>query len=411
MEETGTATRRRSVFHEVGLDDDGDDSGVSLRVPAARRERPQSVRFRSKDEVYTIARQEDEEPDGERLARLMNASSRPLGPLPSPLPDGGHSIMYRFGALLLLLAGVFPLLQNLGLLNHGTVGIQGVRGGPIPDEAKSRSTPILEKRQNSPTDVCFRWAHQSAIVNGTLYLYGGQASTETGQTQDTWNNNLLSLDLTRTWQIGTPTLEGLAQPSGPPSVALGYLFNDHDSLYLYGGQFSWQPPESPVPFVTWEYDIPSESWIEHGDPLTAGGNSAPSNGEPVERSSEGAGVNIPTLGRGYYFGGHQDGYTTPGWSQSIWRIYLQSMLEYTFPGYQNTQVDSLSDGQVAGEDGVYRNITNGGLQADAGFTARADGILAYVPGFGEQGILLALAGGTNETFVCEPSTNVPCTAN
>lgn len=399
--------RRRSAFQETGLESANGSvgrEGVKTTRPSAatstRRERPQSVRFRSKDEVYTFARHEDEEePSEERLARLMNANARPLGPTHSPLPDGSHSIMYRFGAFLLLLAGVFPLLQNLGLLSHGPIGIQGVRGGPIPEDARAQASHELEKRQNSPTDVCFRWAQQSAIVNGTLYLYGGQASEESDQTQNTWNNNFLRLDLTKSWQIGTPTLEGLPQPSGPPEVALGYLFNDHDSLYLYGGQFSWQPPRSPTPFVTWEYDIASESWIEHGDPVTSGGNSAPSNGEDVERSSEGAGVNIPTLGRGYYFGGHQDGYTTPGWSQSIWRIYLQSMLEYTFPGYPNDQVDSLSDGQAAGKDGVYRNITNGGLQSEAGFTARADGILAYIPGFGEQGILLALAGGTNETFV------------
>lgn len=385
--------RRTSAFHEVGLDE---GEGACLRPP--RRERPQSVRFRSTDEVFTIERHEEETGE-ERLARLMNASRRPLGPNHSPLPDGSNSTMYRFGAFLLLLAGVFPLLQNLGFLSHGSVGIQGVRGGPIPEAAKLRSSPDLERRQDSPTDVCFRWAQQSAIVNGTLYLYGGQATTDPDQTQNTWNNNFLTLDLTTTWQIGTPTLKGLPQPSGPPEVALGYLFNDHESLYLYGGQFSWQPPVSPVPFATWEYNIPDESWVEHSDPLTSGGNSAPSDGEEVERSSEGAGVNIPTLGRGYYFGGHQDGYTTAGWSQSVWRIYLQSMLEYTFPGYPNSQVDSLGDGQTAGDDGVYRNITNGGLQADAGFTARADGILAYIPGFGDEGILLALAGGTNETFV------------
>lgn len=398
MMDGGATKGRRSVFREVGLDDAGD--GVACNTSATKRERPQSVRFRSKDEVYTIARTEDDETENERLARSMNASPRRLAPLQhSPLPDGSNSIMYRFGAFLLLLAGAFPLLQNLGLLSHSPIGIQGVRGGPIPDEARSRSNPVLERRQDSATDVCFRWAQQSALVNGTLYLYGGQASTQSGQTQNTWNNNFLKLDLTKTWQIGSPTLEGLPQPSGPPKVALGYLFNDHDSLYLYGGQFSWQPPVSPVPYATWDYDIASESWTEHSDPVTSQGESAPSNDEPVQRSSEGAGVNIPTLGRGYYFGGHQDGYTTPGWSQSIWRIYLQSMLEYTFPGYANNQVDSLGSGKTAGEDGVYRNITNGGLQADAGFTARADGILAYVPGYGDEGILLALAGGTNTTFV------------
>lgn len=167
---------------------------------------------------------------------------------------------------------------------------------------------------------------------------------------------------------------------------------------MYGGQFQDKPAQSPTPYSTWEYNIASSSWIDHTDPVTSGGASAPSNGDPVQRSSEGAGITVPSLGRGFYFGGHQDGYTTDGWSQSVPRIYLQSLLEYTLPGYTNHQVDSLSNNQRAGNTGVYRNITEGGLQSQAGFTQRADGLLIYVPGFADQGILLALAGGTNETF-------------
>lgn len=246
----------------------------------------------------------------------------------------------------------------------------------------------------------------AALVNGTLYLYGGEAMTEAGQEENTWNNNFLTLDLTRTWQISTPTLEGLPQPSGPPAVALGYLWNSRDSLFLYGGQFSWQPPRSPTPFSLWEYSIPDETWIEHSDPQTSQGNSAPSDGDDVQRAAEGAGVTVPALGRGFYFGGHLDGYTTNGWSQSIERLYLQSLLEFTFPGYGNDQVQSLEDGGTAGSDGVYRNITEGGLQSQSGFTRRADGMLLYVPGFGDQGILLALAGGVNDTFTQMNSIDV-----
>jgi hypothetical protein len=238
----------------------------------------------------------------------------------------------------------------------------------------------------------------AALVNGTLYLYGGQANQDRSQTQNTWNNDFLTLDLTKTWQIGGPPLEGLPQPDGPPAVALGYLWNSYDSLFLYGGEFSWQPPVTPTPFSTWEYQIKSKSWVEHSNPLTASGLSSDGGGIPVQRSAEGAGANVPSLGRGFYFGGHQDTYTTPGWNIGIWRVYLQSLLEYTFPGYTNPDVTSLKN-SPAGPAGVYRNITQGGLQADAGFTQRADGLLIYVPGFGDEGILLALAGGTNVTFV------------
>ena len=48
-------TRRKSAFQEVGLDG---ASGSLLSTPT-RRERPQSVRFRSKDEVHLVERYED----------------------------------------------------------------------------------------------------------------------------------------------------------------------------------------------------------------------------------------------------------------------------------------------------------------------------------------------------------------
>lgn len=206
------------------------------------------------------------------------------------------------------------------------------------------------------------------------------------------------MDLTSTWQIATPSLSGLPQPSGPPNVSLGYLWNSYDSLYLYGGEFSSKPTESPTAFSMWEYQLASSQWIEHENPTTSGGNNSEASGQAVQRAAEGAGVAVPSLGRGWYFGGHQDPYTTEGWSQSIWRIYLKSLLEFTFPGFSNDQVSSLSDGQTAGTDGVWRNITEGGSQDTAGFPERADGLLLYSPGFGAEGILLGLAGGTNETL-------------
>jgi Kelch motif len=159
-------------------------------------------------------------------------------------------------------------------------------------------------------------------------------------------------------------------------------------LYLYGGQYSDNPEASPVPYSLWSYNIPSSKWEEFPDPQTV-------DNVPVERSSEGSGVNIPSLGRGMYFGGHIDRFTTPGWDISIFRVYLRSLLEFTFPGYSNPAVNN---NEPAGPDGVWRNITEGGLQESAGFTERADGVLVYVPGYSEQGILLGLAGGTNQTY-------------
>ncbi|KAI9805764.1 MAG: hypothetical protein M1833_005257 [Piccolia ochrophora] len=231
-----------------------------------------------------------------------------------------------------------------------------------------------------------------------MYLYGGRSSTNPSQQSDTWNNDFVSLSLVETFDIGSPTFDALPQPDGPPPVSNGYLWNSMSSLYVYGGEYSDKPATSPVPFSLWEYDISSSTWKEHEDPKISAGDNAEPAGASVQRSAEGAGFGVPELGRGWYFGGHLDGYTTAGWSQSIPRIYLRSLIEFTFPGYSNNAVESLAGDKKAGEQGVWRNITEGGLQEKAGFTERADGVLAYVPAFGKEGILLGLAGGTNESF-------------
>lgn len=230
-----------------------------------------------------------------------------------------------------------------------------------------------------------------------MYIYGGRSTSDSKQNDKTWNNDFLTLDLKNDWEISSPKLKGLPKPSGPPALSMGYLWHSYKSLFLYGGEFSDNPVKSPDDFSLWEYSISDKSWKEHKDPKTSKGKHSTKDGEPVQRSAEGAGVNVPELGRGFYFGGHLDGYTTKGWSQSIPRVYLKSMIEYTFPGFQNGEVE-IEGGEVAGSDGVWRNITEGGLQDSAGFTERADGVLVYVPGFGKEGVILGLAGGTNETF-------------
>ncbi|CZT14312.1 uncharacterized protein RCC_00289 [Ramularia collo-cygni] len=311
--------------------------------------------------------------------------------------------MYRMGAIVFLLVAIVPLLHSTSFFGHASMPMRPVSGGFIPERPNGI---VLDRRQSdSPTAVCKRWAQMSTVVNGTLYLYGGQATETESQKTDTWNNNFLSLDLTESWQISTPRLTGLPQPSGPPNISLGALWNSYDSLFVYGGQFSDSPPEEPSAFSLWEYDIAESVWNEHSDPVTSKGVSAPSDGDKVQRAAEGAAVSVPSLGKAFYFGGHLDGYTTEGWSQSIARVYLQSLLEYTFPGYANPQVDALHSSDAPAE-GIYRNITEGGLQAEAGFTKRADGLLIYVPGFGDDGILVALAGGTNESYTQMNTVNV-----
>ncbi|KAG9578243.1 kelch repeat protein, partial [Aureobasidium melanogenum] len=298
--------------------------------------------------------------------------------------------LVRLGAVALIVAATLPFIQKPVPTESNAAPSIGVDSRAVPIERKM----VLETRADSPTDVCTRWSHQSAVINGTLYVYGGQATTEPGQTQNKWNNDFLSMDLTNSWQISSPSLTGLPQPSGPPNVSNGFLWNSHESVYLYGGEFSDSPIDAPTTFSLWEYNAISSQWIEHQNPTTSSGDNAQSGDQPVQRVAEGAGASVPGLGRGFYFGGHEDTHTTEGWSNQVARIYIKSLIEFTFPGYQNNQVASLSNNKAAGSDGAWRNVT----VDSAGFPERADGLLVYIPGFGDQGILLGLAGGTEDTF-------------
>jgi hypothetical protein len=210
--------------------------------------------------------------------------------------------------------------------------------------------------------------------------------------------------LTRSWDISSPALSGLPLPSGPPAVANGYLWNDYNNLFLYGGEFADNPFQDPTPVSTWKYDIRGQSWTQFQDPKTWAGNNSDGGGFDVQRAAEGAGISVPELGLSWYFGGHLDLSTTPGWSNQIARVYLKSLLEFTHPGYTNDGVQALAGGTGAGQDGVYRNITAGGLQTDTAFSERADGVLVFVPGWGQKGVLIGLAGGTADTFSNDLST-------
>lgn len=68
-----------------------------------------------------------------------------------------------------------------------------------------------------------RWAGQGALVNKTMYYYGGQATLTPNVIANSWTNALLSVDLARDWPIGQPALRLLQPDSGnprsPPAVS------------------------------------------------------------------------------------------------------------------------------------------------------------------------------------------------
>ncbi|KAH7410252.1 hypothetical protein DE146DRAFT_604899 [Phaeosphaeria sp. MPI-PUGE-AT-0046c] len=387
--------RRRSIFTEVGLVDE--DAMRHVRSPAPltttfkHLRPPMTVRFRSRNSIFGETEKNDDS-DWESVMDEDDSQSDP----PTALPASSSMPLrfYRLGIFAFVLAVMLPILSM------SPIARVGVRGGTIPRSTIEAQPErgLIVKREDTQVDACKRWAGQSTVVNGTLYMYGFRKNDSPKGDQNTWTNDFLSLDLTKSWQISKPSLTGLPIPSGPPAVSLGTLWGSPSSLWLYGGQFSDKPKVKPGPNSVWEYNIGNKQWNEHKSPKTSAGDSAEGDGQDVQRSAEGAGISVASLGRAWFFGGHLDDYTTEGWSNQIARVYLKSLLEFTFPGYTNNAVDSLKTDKKAGPEGVYRNITEGGGQSKGSFPQRADGVLSYIPGFGKEGILVGLTGGDNDTF-------------
>ncbi|KAI0206309.1 hypothetical protein F4808DRAFT_114668 [Astrocystis sublimbata] len=381
---------RKSVFREVGLGLDGDDTDAAIATPCEEiRDAETTTPPREPiTPIYERRHTVGEVPGQDQprwLSKLM-PERRPQIDSSATARFTSVAGLHKVTLIALLIAVVIPAIGfNNG---HSKVAMNGADAGVIREPLVR---PVSEKRADSPTDVCKRWAGQSAVLNGTLYYYGGRANATVDQTTSSWNNDFMTLDLTKSWDVSSPSISAMPQPDGAPAVSLGYLWNDFEHLFLYGGEFDF-PSTDPSPVSTWMYDIASKTWTELENPKTSAGEYSDAGGAPVQRAAEGAGVSVPELGLSWYFGGHLDWGTTPGWSNQIPRVYLKSLLEFTHPGYSNVQIDSLHN-SGAPDSGAYRNITWAGEQNQDGFTERADGVLIYVPGWGPGGILLGLGGG------------------
>ena len=390
--------RRVSQFKELGID-------TTLKSPSSSEKPRRRVRFGSMADVFeahAFDRPKSPDDDWPLSGRATPDYSVLLKSSVEPSPKLPYITLGRLLSLTFIIAVILAIVHNSPLIGSAGDTILGVKGGVIrfraADQMAQGKTLGARQQDSGPTDYCTKWSHQSALVNGTIYIYGGNTKRDQDQTQDTWTNDFLTIDVTKTWKITSPTLKGLDQPSGPPAVANAYLWHSFTQLFLYGGAYSDSPITSPSAFAMWQYDIPSSKWIEHSSPSTSSGNYSDGGNVPVQDSAEGAGISIPELGRGYFFGGHQDFLTTQGWSNQVARIYLNSMIEFTFPGFSNDGIEDLRNGKTAGDDGAWRNITKGGIQASDGFPERADGVLVHVPGFGQQGLILGLAGGSNQSL-------------
>ncbi|KAF2271331.1 uncharacterized protein EI97DRAFT_437964 [Westerdykella ornata] len=168
------------------------------------------------------------------------------------------------------------------------------------------ATPSLQASKDPLNDFCRRWAHQTAYVDGKLYIDGGLVawkplSSNPLNYTNTW---LLYSDLNTTNQVGMPMqYANLTKDNRVPNVFGGVLWSDevNKCFYLYGGEFQNVPQE----FSFWAYDTLLNQWNE---------TKYESNVNSLQRVSFGAGTQVEELGRGYYLGGYLNNHTSPDWT-------------------------------------------------------------------------------------------------
>jgi hypothetical protein len=101
--------------------------------------------------------------------------------------------LYRLGIFALVLAIMLPILSI------SPISRVGVRGGMIPRstiEAQPERSVVV-KRDDSPVDACKRWAGQSTVVNGTLYMYGFRQNESPKDDQNTWSKTQITTVMQR----------------------------------------------------------------------------------------------------------------------------------------------------------------------------------------------------------------------
>jgi hypothetical protein len=177
--------RRRSIFTEVGLVDEDTMRDARMPAPIASTLKPvrptRTVRFRSRNSIYGENGKEDS--DWESVVDEDESDVSPTAPIALPAQSTMPLRFYRLGLFAFILAVMLPILS----LNP--MSRVGVRGGTIPRstiEAQPDRSMVV-KRADSPTEACKRWAGQSTIVNGTLYMYGFRQNQSPKEDQNTWS--------------------------------------------------------------------------------------------------------------------------------------------------------------------------------------------------------------------------------
>ncbi|KAH6639629.1 hypothetical protein C7974DRAFT_388904 [Boeremia exigua] len=214
------------------------------------------------------------------------------------------------------------------------------------------SSLIGSSYQKDPiVDFCRRWGHQTAQVDGRLYIDGGMVDWNTDDANFT-NTALLFSDLNSSTPDGQPyQYANLSKPSEIPSVSGGILWPDETNkcFYQFGGAFT---NGTPGEVSMWTYDVLLDQWNKTGN--KAAGVSA------TQRVAYGAGTHIEGLGLGFYLGGYRSNETDPNWTGNAIATADLVRFEYTTGLLSNNSGPDDNVGRAEGQM-VYLPISDSGL--------------------------------------------------
>ncbi|RPA92787.1 hypothetical protein L873DRAFT_1794038 [Choiromyces venosus 120613-1] len=184
------------------------------------------------------------------------------------------------------------------------------RQANLPNTEASSATIRSDPFQQE--GLCRRWAHQSIVKNGTLYMFGGSMLLKRNNTvQEVPNTEFLQLDLTQSFRISEDTVPWqrpkINGDTIPPAFSAGAMYSGKgDFLFLYEGQTPKNMPEQSSSI--WGYSLTNQTWQmtdkwDHADERFP------------NRQSRGAPVMTPDGDTGFYIGGLRayENSTFKGW--------------------------------------------------------------------------------------------------
>ncbi|PWW74078.1 hypothetical protein C7212DRAFT_365693 [Tuber magnatum] len=166
-----------------------------------------------------------------------------------------------------------------------------------PNTGTIRADPFQQE------GLCRRWAHQSTIKNGTLFMFGGNMLLKQNNTaqgiQEVSNTEFLQLDLTKSFRLSENTIPWqkpkINGNTVPPAFSAGAMYSGKDDfVFLFEGQTPKNMSEQSSSI--WGYSLTNQTWQvtdrwDHDDERFP------------NRQSRGASVVTPGGDIGFYIGG------------------------------------------------------------------------------------------------------------